>query len=54
MPNRRYAYVVRRLLLDDAEPQRVAQELNIEVFNLYNIKKRAIASLTELALKEFD
>jgi hypothetical protein len=54
MPNRRYAYVVRRLLLDDAEPQRVAQELKIEVFNLYNIKKRAIASLTELALKEFD
>ena len=54
MPNRRYAYVVRRLLLDDAEPQKVAAELNIEVFNLYNIKKRAIAALTELALKEFD
>ena len=54
MPNRRYAYVVRRLLIDDAEPQTVAKELNIEVFNLYNIKKRAIAALTELALKEFD
>ncbi len=53
MPNRRYAYVIRRLVIDDAEPQDVARELNVEVFNLYNIKKRAMAALTELALKEF-
>ena len=54
MPNRRYAYAIRRLVLDDAEPEIVARELNVGVFNLYNIKKRALASLTELALKEFD
>lgn len=54
MPNRRYAYVIRRLVLDDAEPQTVAEEMNVGVFNLYNIKKRALASFTELALNEFD
>lgn len=54
LPNRRYAYVIRRLVLDDAEPQVVAQELGVEVFNLYNIKKRAIKALTELALKQVD
>ena len=54
LPNRRYAYVIRRLVLDDAEPQVVAQELGVEVFNLYNIQKRAIKALTELALKQVD
>lgn len=53
LPNRRYAYVVRRLVLDDAEPSVVAKELDVEVFNLYNIKKRAMNALTELALNEF-
>jgi RNA polymerase sigma factor (sigma-70 family) len=52
MPNRRYVYVIRRLILQDAEPQDVAEELHITVPNLYNIKKRAIASLTEIALND--
>ena len=52
MPNRRYVYVIRRLLLQEAEPQEVAQELRTNVDNLYNIKRRAIAALTEVALKE--
>ena len=52
MPNRRYEYVIRRLVLQDAEPQKVADELCTNVDNLYNIKKRAIAALTELALNE--
>lgn len=54
MPNRRYEYVVRRLLLQDADPKEVAKELCTNVDNLYNIKKRAIASLTELALNEIE
>ena len=54
MPNRRYEYVVRRLVLQDAEPKTVAKELCTTVDNLYNIKKRAIASLTELALNEIE
>lgn len=52
MPNRRYVYVLRRLVLEEAEPKVVASELGTNVDNLYNIKKRAIAALTEIALKE--
>ena len=54
MPNRRYVYVIRRLVLQDAEPKVVAQELRTNVDNLYNIKKRAIAALTAIALKEVE
>ena len=54
MPNRRYVYVIRRLVLHDADPNVVAKELMVNVDNLYNIKKRAIAALTESALKEFE
>lgn len=54
MPNRRYAYAIRRLVLQEAEPQVVAEELGTNVDNLYNIKKRAIAALTALALKEVE
>ena len=54
MPNRRYVYVIRRLVLQEAEPKVVAQELKTNVDNLYNIKKRAIAALTEIALKEVE
>ena len=52
MPNRRYVYIIRRLCLHEADPKVVAEELNISVDNLYNIKKRAMASLSEVALKE--
>lgn len=54
MPNRRYVYVIRRLVLDEAEPLTVAEELGTNVDNLYNIKKRAVASLTDQALKEVE
>ena len=54
MPNRRYVYVIRRLVLQEAEPKVVAQELRTNVDNLYNIKKRAIAALTAIALKEVE
>lgn len=52
MPNRRYVYVIRRLVLEDGEPQELADELGVTVDNLYNIKKRAIAEFTKIALKE--
>lgn len=52
MTNKRYVYVLQRLVLQEAEPKVVAQELNTNVDNLYNIKKRAMASLAEIALKE--
>ena len=52
MKNKRYTHVIRRLVLEEAEPKTVAQELGTNVDNLYNIKKRAIAALTKTALKE--
>ena len=54
MPNKRYVYVIRRLVLQEAEPKVVAQELDTNVDNLYNIKKRAMAALTEVALKDIE
>ncbi len=54
MPNKRYVYVIRRLVLEDAEPNKVAEELGTNVDNLYNIKKRAISALTEIALNEVE
>ena len=38
----------------EADPKVVARELRTNVDNLYNIKKRAIAALTEIALKEVE
>ena len=54
MSNSRYAFVIKRLVLQDVEPKVVAQELGTTIDNLYNIKKRAIAALTEIALKEIE
>jgi hypothetical protein len=54
MSNKRYVYVINRLVLQDADPCVVAQELGINVDNLYNIKKRAMAALTSIALKEVE
>lgn len=54
LANRRYAYLLRRLILDDAEPAVVAEEMEINVDNLYNIKRRAIAALTAVALKDVE
>ena len=52
IPNKRYAYIIKRLVLEDATPAIVAQELDITVDNLYNIKKRAIAVMTAMVLQE--
>lgn len=48
MPNRRYAYVLQRLVIDEVPPQEVAAEMEITIDNLYNIKKRALTQLTQL------
>lgn len=52
MPNKRYVYVVRRLLLEDWEPEQLAKDMNITTANLYNIKRRAVAQLTRAALND--
>lgn len=53
MSNKRYVYVIRRLILQEAEPQKVADELGVTVDNLYNIKKRALTNLIQIARKEY-
>lgn len=52
MPTKRYVYVIRRLILDDWEPEQLAKEMNVTTANLYNIKRRAVAQLTRAALKD--
>ena len=52
MNNARYVMVIRELCLSERDPAEVAEEMGITVANLYNIKKRALAALTKVALKD--
>ena len=52
MPSQRYAIVIQKLQIDDAEPEQLAKEMNITKANLYNIKRRAMAQLTRVALND--
>lgn len=54
MGNRRYAEVLRRLVVEDMNPEDYAKEIGVTVGNLYNIKKRAIAALTRIAIKYYN
>ena len=52
MHNKRYVHIIRRLILEDWEPEQLAHEMNITTANLYNIKRRAMAQLTRIALND--
>lgn len=52
MRNKRYVEVIKKLVLEEADPSEVAEEMGINVDNLYNIKRRAMVALTEVALKD--
>ena len=52
MKNQRYALVIRLLIVEDLPPEKVASQLAVNVDNLYNIKRRAMLALTEVALKD--
>ena len=52
MPDRHYSTLLHRLIVEDAAPQQVAREMNITVDNLYNIKRRAMTQLMQVALKD--
>ena len=52
MPNKRYVYVIQHLVIEDREPEEMAKEMNVTVDNLYNIKRRAMAQLTQVALND--
>lgn len=53
MDNRRYADVIRHLILQDEEPERYAESIGVTVDNLYNIKRRAIAAISRIAIKHY-
>ena len=52
MPNKRYVYVIQKLIIEDQKPEKLAKEMGISVDNLYNIKRRAMAQLTQVALND--
>ena len=52
MPNKRYVYVIRQLLIEEWEPDELAKDMNITTANLYNIRRRAMAQLTRAALND--
>ena len=54
MTNGRYVYVIRKLILEDCEPEQLASEMGVTTSNLYNIKRRAIAQLTRIALNDIN
>ncbi len=53
MDNRRYADVIRCLVLEDELPEHYACRTGVTVDNLYNIKRRAMAAFTRVALKYY-
>ena len=50
--NERYRSVIQKLILEDREPQKVADEMGITVDNLYNIKRRALLQFYRIIKKE--
>lgn len=52
MPTKRYVHVIRRLILEDCDPEELAREMNITTANLYNIKRRSMAQLTRIAIND--
>lgn len=52
MQNKRYVSILTQLVVEDRDPERVASEMHITTANLYNLKRRAIAELTQVALKD--
>lgn len=52
MPTERYVYVIKKLVIEDGEPDYTASMMGITTGNLYNIKRRAIAQLTRVALND--
>lgn len=52
MNNQRYVLVIHLLMIEEKSPEEVAKQLSITVANLYNIKRRAMKALVEVALKD--
>lgn len=52
MPNRRYAHAIQRLFIDGLSPDELASEMHITTDNLYNLKRRAMMQLMQVALND--
>lgn len=52
LSNERYKMVLQKLIMEDKEPQQLADEMGITVDNLYNIKRRALQQLMHIIRKE--
>jgi hypothetical protein len=52
VPNKRYVIVVKKLVLEEVEPEFLALSIGITVANLYNIKKRALVALARVAMND--
>ena len=52
MPNQRYADVLRQLLLMEVPADKLAAQMDITVDNLYNIKRRAMMQLMQVAVRD--
>lgn len=50
MPNKRYVHVIRKLIIEEYSPEELAVEMHITTDNLYNIKRRAMMQLMQVAL----
>lgn len=50
MPNPRYRTVLKALFIEDMDPEMLANQMDTPVSNIYNIKKRGIDQLRDLAL----
>ena len=53
VPNLRYRHILKRILLDDASYEDLSEELGTTLPNLYNLKKRAMAAFTAIAIREY-
>lgn len=52
MPNKRYVMVIKKLVLEEVNPEFLARSMGVTVANLYNIKKRALAALANVAIND--
>ena len=52
MPNRRYAVIIQKLMIEEYTPEELSAEMHITTDNLYNIKRRAMMQLMQVALND--
>ena len=52
MPNKRYAAVIQKLMIEEYTPEELSAEMHITTDNLYNIKRRAMMQLMQVALND--